>query len=100
MNSRKVVIIGDSSVGKTSILFRFVYNKFDQQNMPTLGAGFKTTEVAFIDPQTQEAGKTKLNLWDTAGQEKFDALTKIYFKQAEAAIIVYDVTSEASFEKA
>ena len=68
--------------------------------MPTLGAGFKTTEVAFIDPQTGEAGKTKLNLWDTAGQEKFDALTKIYFKQAEAAIIVYDVTSEASFEKA
>ncbi len=42
----------------------------------------------------------KLNLWDTAGQEKFDALTKLYFKNAEAAIIVYDVTNELSFEKA
>lgn len=44
--------------------------------------------------------KIKLNLWDTAGQEKFDALTKLYFKNAEAAIIVYDVTNETSFEKA
>ena len=65
-NSRKVVIIGDSSVGKTSILFRFVFNKFDEHNLPTLGAGFKTTEVPFMDEDGVE-GKTKLNLWDTAG---------------------------------
>ena len=98
--SRKVVIIGDSSVGKTSILFRFVFNKFDEQSMPTLGAGFKTLQVPFKDEDLGEEGTTKLNLWDTAGQEKFDALTKIYFKQAEAAIIVYDTTNELSFEKA
>ena len=67
--------------------------------MPTLGAGFKTTEVQFVDEQGEE-GKTKLNLWDTAGQEKFNALTKLYFQQAQAAIIVYDCTSEESFEKA
>ena len=67
--------------------------------MPTLGAGFKTKEVQYTEDNGQE-GKMKLNLWDTAGQEKFDALTKLYFKNAEAAIIVYDVTNEVSFEKA
>ena len=64
--SKKVLIIGDSNVGKTSILFRFVFNKFDEQNMPTLGAGFKTKDVTF----TEDDGSTsvmKLNIWDTAG---------------------------------
>ena len=63
--SRKVVIIGDSSVGKTSILFRFVFNKFDHQSMPTLGAGFKTLAVPWKDGDAE--GNVKLNLWDTAG---------------------------------
>ena len=67
--------------------------------MPTLGAGFKTKEVTYTEDDNT-SGKMKLNLWDTAGQEKFDALTKLYFKNAEAAIIVYDVTNELSFEKA
>ncbi len=67
--------------------------------MPTLGAGFNPKEVAIQTP-TGGMEKIKLNLWDTAGQEKFDALTKLYFKNAEAAIIVYDVTNETSFEKA
>ena len=61
--------------------------------MPTLGAGFKTKEVP-IKTASGQPEKIKLNLWDTAGQEKFDALTKLYFKNAEAAIIVYDVTNE------
>ena len=64
--SKKVLIIGDSNVGKTSILFRYVFNKFDEQNMPTLGAGFKTKEVYFTD-EGQNQGRMKLNLWDTAG---------------------------------
>ena len=98
-NSRKVLIIGDSNVGKTSILFRYVFDKFDDQSMPTLGAGFKTKEVAIKNKLGQEE-RVKLNLWDTAGQEKFDSLTKMYFKGAEGAIIVYDVTCELSFEKA
>ena len=67
--------------------------------MPTLGAGFKTKEVYFSDEGGNQ-GRMKLNLWDTAGQEKFDALTKMYFKGAEAALIVYDVTNTMSFQKA
>lgn len=66
--------------------------------MPTLGAGFKTKEVTFYDAQ-QERKTMKLSIWDTAGQEKFDSLTKLYFNNTEAALIVYDVTSELSFEK-
>ena len=68
-------------------------------SMPTLGAGFKTKQVNFTMPNGKQ-GQIKLNLWDTAGQEKFDSLTKIYFKGAEAALIVYDVTNQLSFEKA
>ena len=97
--SKKVLIIGDSNVGKTSILFRYVFNKFDDNNMPTLGAGFKTKIVKFED-EGGNSGEIKLNIWDTAGQEKFDSLTKMYFKGAEAALIVYDVTNNLSFEKA
>ena len=64
--SKKVLIIGDSNVGKTSILFRYVFNKFDDNNMPTLGAGFKTKEVQFED-EGGKPEKMKLNIWDTAG---------------------------------
>ena len=67
--------------------------------MPTLGAGFKTKEVSFQDDDN-ETRSVRLNLWDTAGQEKFDTLTKMYFRGAQAALIVYDVTEEFSFEKA
>ena len=62
----------------------------------TCGAGFKTKEVSYND----KGDKIKLNIWDTAGQEKYDALTKMYFKGAEAALVVYDMTEENSFEKA
>ena len=95
---KKTIIIGDSNVGKTSILLRLVRNEFDDQSMPTLGAGFKTKEVTYYDMHT-ERRTMKLSIWDTAGQEKFDSLTKLYFNGTEAALIVYDVTSELSFEK-
>ena len=63
-----MIIIGDSNVGKTSILFRFVFNKFDQSSMPTLGAGFKTKNVTFMDPDgSNEEKNVRLTLWDTAG---------------------------------
>lgn len=60
---KKVVILGDSGVGKTSILIRYVFDKFDQQSLPTLGASFKSKIV----PLPAEQDEIKLNLWDTAG---------------------------------
>ena len=94
--SKKVVIIGDSGVGKTSILFRYVKGEFDSNINISFGAGFKTKDVAHND----QGDTVKLFLWDTAGQEKYNSLTKLYFKGASAAIIVYDITDKSSFEKA
>lgn len=95
--SRKVVIVGDSGVGKTSILFRFVQGSFNPNVQPSFGAGFKTKDVAYDDSGERTV---KLYLWDTAGQERYNSLTKLYFKGANAAIIVYDITDQESFAKA
>ena len=93
---KKVVILGDSGVGKTSILFRYIFDKFDNQNLPTLGASFKSKVIML--PNENDA--IKLNLWDTAGQEKFKSLTRMYYQEADAALIVYDTTFMESFESA
>ena len=95
--SRKVVIVGDSGVGKTSILFRYVQGQFNEHVQPSFGAGFKTKDVAY-DANGEKT--IKLYLWDTAGQERYNSLTKLYFKGANAAIIVYDITDKESFAKA
>ena len=73
--AKKVIFIGDSAVGKTSLLFRFINGRFDANVQPTYGAGFKTKEVPYDD----EGHTVKLYLWDTAGQEKYQSLTKMYF---------------------
>lgn len=93
---KKVVILGDSGVGKTSILFRYIFDRFDQSNLPTLGASFKSKMITL----PSENDQIKLNLWDTAGQEKFKSLTRMYYQDAEAALIVYDTTFRESFESA
>jgi len=86
--SIKIVIIGDSGVGKTAILQRYVYDTYNENSPPTFSVTFKSKEV----PWDNKGTTVKLNLWDTAGQERYDALTKMYFKGAEAALIVYDIT--------
>ena len=93
--TKKVVIIGDSGVGKTAIMNRYLFDKFDAESMPTLGSSMKSREV-----EVPGEGSIKLTLWDTAGQEKFKSLTRMYFQDAEAALIVYDCTFEESFENA
>ena len=67
--------------------------------MPTTSGAFKCKEVLF-DDGAGNSGSVKLQIWDTAGQERFDSLTKMYFNGASAALIVYDVSDELSFEKA
>ena len=95
--SRKVVIIGDSGVGKTSILFRYMEGHFKESVQASFGAGFRTKDVPCDD---EGENTVKLYLWDTAGQERYNSLTKLYFKGANAAIIVYDITNKVSFERA
>ena len=93
--TKKVVIIGDTGVGKTALMNRFLFDKFDPESMPTLGAQSKPRIV-----EVPGEGQLKLTLWDTAGQEKFKSLTRMYFQDAEAALIVYDTTFQESFESA
>ncbi|KAK2943357.1 putative GTP-binding protein ryh1 [Blattamonas nauphoetae] len=88
----KIVFLGDSSVGKTSLIARFMYDTFDANYQPTVGIDFLSKTVA-VDDRT-----IKLHLWDTAGQERFRALIPSYLRDAAAAVVLYDITNRASFD--
>ena len=92
----KVVLIGESGVGKTSIISRFINDTFDEGSMTTTGASYATKEIVFEKYQNQVL---KFEIWDTAGQEKYRALTSIFYKDAAIAILVYDITNEESFDE-
>ena len=89
----KVVILGDSAVGKTSVALRFVDNKFSDAHIVTLGATFQQPKIQLKSGQT-----VKLNLWDTTGEEKFRSMLPMYYKSAKGAILTYDIGSKKSFE--
>ena len=93
--SIKVVLIGESGVGKTSIISQFTKGIFNPELMSTNGATFSTKKNEFI-----EYKKTiSFEIWDTAGQEKYRSLAKMFFKDATVALIVYDITNKKSFEE-
>ena len=90
----KVVLLGDSGVGKTCIIARYISGSFDKNSPTTNGASFCSKNVRF-----EQLGKNLLlDIWDTAGQEKYKALTKFFYKDAAVCILVYDVTRKESFE--
>ena len=88
----KILIIGDSNVGKTSILLQYTSNFFQETHIATIGVEFKLKEIMLDNIEY------KLNIWDTAGQERFKAITKSFFKAADGIVFVYDVTNKPSFE--
>ena len=88
----KVVLLGASGAGKSSIVLRFVADSFTTEVQPTI-ASFMAKVYQFNDKVI------KFNLWDTAGQERYQSLAKMYYRDARAAIIVYDITSQDSFEE-
>mmetsp|Transcript_8989 Transcript_8989/g.14680 ORF Transcript_8989/g.14680 Transcript_8989/m.14680 type:complete len:202 (-) Transcript_8989:446-1051(-) len=90
----KLVLLGDSRVGKSSVVIRFVKNEFDQYKFPTIGATFLTQSVSVNDYLV------KFEIWDTAGQEKYRSLAPLYYRGASAALVVYDITNRESFENA
>uniref|UniRef100_A0A0B7AHV1 Uncharacterized protein n=1 Tax=Arion vulgaris TaxID=1028688 RepID=A0A0B7AHV1_9EUPU len=92
MRDVKVCLLGESGVGKSSIVMRFVADKFKKSLESTIGASFMTKTV-YVDNSTY-----KFQIWDTAGQEKYRALAPMYYRGSAAAIIVYDVTRETSFQ--
>ncbi|XP_041002892.1 ras-related protein Rab7-like isoform X1 [Juglans microcarpa x Juglans regia] len=88
----KVIVLGDSGVGKTSLMNQYVYNKFSQRYKATIGADFVTKEVQIDDKQVT------LQIWDTAGQERFQSLGSAFYRGAECCVLVYDVNAHKSFE--
>ncbi|GCE99113.1 vacuolar protein sorting-associated protein 21 [Zygosaccharomyces mellis] len=94
VTSIKLVLLGEAAVGKSSIVLRFVSNDFSENKEPTIGAAFLTQRVN-IGEQT-----VKFEIWDTAGQERFASLAPMYYRNAQAALVVYDVTKPQSFIKA
>eukprot|EP00826_Nyctotherus_ovalis_P030925 TRINITY_DN2469_c0_g1_i1.p1 TRINITY_DN2469_c0_g1~~TRINITY_DN2469_c0_g1_i1.p1 ORF type:complete len:224 (-),score=52.88 TRINITY_DN2469_c0_g1_i1:121-717(-) len=87
----KLIIIGDSGVGKTCLLTRFAENKFTASHISTIGIDF-LIKMLRVDDVT-----IKLQIWDTAGQDRFRTITQNYYKNAVGVILVYDCTSETSF---
>jgi small GTP-binding protein len=91
----KVVLLGESGVGKTSIIAQFTSGKFDPDCVTSLSAQFISKTVEF-----QNLGKAiKFDIWDTAGQEKYRALAKIFYKDAKVIFLVYDITDAKSFNE-
>ncbi|KAD4584632.1 hypothetical protein R6Q59_036544 [Mikania micrantha] len=88
----KIVLIGDSAVGKSQLLARFSKNKFDVDSKATIGVEFQTKTLV-IDQKT-----VKVQIWDTAGQERYRAVTSAYYRGAVGAMLVYDMTKRQSFE--
>lgn len=91
--SLKVVLLGESGVGKTSIISQLMEQEFNDEQTATTGATFSTKTMVFDNKGIC------FEIWDTAGQEKYRALTKMFYKDAGAAILVYDITRQASFEE-
>ena len=92
--SFKVVLVGESGVGKTSIITQFIDQTFQEDQQSTTGGTFSTKSVIC------DGGKIlKFEIWDTAGQERYRSLTKMFYKDANAAVMVYDITRKDSFEE-
>ena len=90
----KVVLLGDSGVGKTCIISRYISGTFDENSATTNGASYCSKNVNY-----EKLGKNLLlDIWDTAGQEKYKALTKFFYKDAAVCILVYDITRKETFD--
>ncbi|MCJ1323386.1 hypothetical protein MMC10_000046 [Thelotrema lepadinum] len=93
-SSVKLVLLGEAAVGKSSLVLRFVNNDFQENKEPTIGAAFLTQKCQL------PARTIKFEIWDTAGQERFASLAPMYYRNAQSALVVYDLTKPTSLVKA
>eukprot|EP00793_Prasinoderma_coloniale_P001079 PRCOL_00006070-RA len=91
----KLVLLGDSGVGKSCIVLRFVHGQFDPSSKVTVGAAFLSQTVALADSTS-----VKFEIWDTAGQERYASLAPLYYRGASAAAVVFDITDVETLKKA
>jgi Ras-related protein Rab-11A len=89
----KIVLIGDSGVGKSQLLLRYTKNQFKNKTSSTIGMEFATYNV-----KVGEGATVRAQIWDTAGQERYRAITNAYYRQAVGVLLVYDITKRGSFE--
>ena len=89
----KILLLGDSSVGKTCFLMRYTDNTFQEIHMSTIGLDYKLKNV-----QLDDGKMVKIQIWDTAGQDRFRSITKNYYKGAHGIILIYDITNQKTFE--
>ena len=89
----KICLLGDVSVGKTSIASRFCKNVFSENYINTIGGAYQQQNLVL-----NNGTKMKLHIWDTSGQDRFRSMTNLYYRDAQVAILTYDVTNEASLE--
>lgn len=94
----KIVVLGDSGVGKTSLMNRYHTGKYSGQYKATIGADFLSKEVVVVDDESGNESNVTMQVWDTAGQERFQSLGVAFYRGADGCILVYDVTNPASFE--
>ncbi|XP_030065411.1 ras-related protein Rab-5B isoform X2 [Microcaecilia unicolor] len=90
----KLVLLGDMAVGKSSLVLRFVKGQFDEFQETTIGAAFLAQSVCLDDTTV------KFEIWDTAGQERYHSLAPMYYRGAQAAIVVFDITKPETFDRA
>ncbi|XP_075152358.1 RAS oncogene family member Rab5 [Haematobia irritans] len=90
----KLVLLGESAVGKSSLVLRFVKGQFHEYQESTIGAAFLTQTICIEDTVV------KFEIWDTAGQERYHSLAPMYYRGAQAAIVVYDIQNQDSFQRA
>lgn len=88
----KIVMIGDSGVGKTNIMTKFSRNIFSQTSKATIGVDFASRSISIDDKHI------KIQIWDTAGQERYRAITSSYYRNSSGIMLVYDITNENTFE--
>ena len=87
----KLLLLGDSSVGKTSILLKYISNKFDESSISTMGVDYKDKIIDY------NKFKIRLQIWDTSGEEKFRTITKNFYRNADGLLVVFDLTKKESF---
>ncbi|XP_013175639.1 PREDICTED: ras-related protein RABF2b [Papilio xuthus] len=87
----KIVVLGSQGVGKTSLVVRYIGKMFSRHISPTIGASFFTCNINLAE------ARVKLQVWDTAGQERFRSMAPMYYRNANAALLVFDITCRASF---
>ena len=88
----KICLLGDVNVGKTSIASRFCKNRFNENYINTIGGAYQQQNIVL-----NNGTKMKLHIWDTSGQDRFRSMTNLYYRDAQVAILTYDITNESSF---